>query len=57
MYWLDEYGSGPESYRNTSDYGTYISFVNIAAINANTSMTLTWSWEDTWVCPHMCLLE
>eukprot|EP01084_Bolivina_argentea_P144667 253758_1 len=48
MYWLDEYGSGPESYRNTSDYGTYISFANIAAINANASMTLTWAWADTW---------
>eukprot|EP01084_Bolivina_argentea_P188466 324444_1 len=50
-YWMDEYGAGnngSDALRNNSDYGTYISFINIAALNANVSMTLVWAWEDIW---------
>eukprot|EP01084_Bolivina_argentea_P161412 280987_1 len=48
-FWLDEYGHGaPISYHNTSDYGTYLSFATLAAINANTSFMTVWAWENQW---------
>ena len=42
-HWMDEYGSAPEVYRNTTDYGTYIFLENITVMNGNTLLTLIWA--------------
>ena len=45
-FWMDEYGKQDESYRNTSDYGTYLAEADAGAMNAGVQSTLLWLYED-----------
>ena len=44
--WVDEGGLNGEALRNASDYGTYLSLWQAAAINAGVSNTFVWLWQD-----------
>lgn len=51
QFWLDEGGAGPESFRNSSAYGTYVGMFHAAVINGGVSTTLPWLFQDqyyTW---------
>ena len=45
-FWVDEGGAGPESVRNGTDYGTYVSLWHAAAMNAGASTSWLWLFQD-----------